>query len=887
MHTPVMTSARWQRAKLLFEQALALPIDARAAWLADAADDETLCRTVLCMLEADQAAGPEPLPATALLEDRMDAWPPGRRIGPYLIEHPLGRGGMGEVYLARRDDGTVQQQVAIKRLRQDASHPDLRRRFLAERRILARLEHPHIARFLDAGADDDGRPYAVMEYVCGEPITTYVESHQLDIDATLALFIKVVDAVSHAHGQLIAHRDIKPGNVLVDAHGEPRLLDFGIAKPLSDLDDSEHNEHTAFELRCFSLRHAAPEQLRPGPVTTACDIYALGALLYELLAGQPPLQLEGLSYGEAERVVIEREPAAPSRVLLSALRHARARRVRGDLDRIVLHALEKSPQHRYSSAEAMAADLRRVLSLRPISLRAPHRWYRFSRFLRRNWLAVGLGSTTALVLLAGTILILVQARTIAERHQAAVNAQRSSEAIADLLLEAFDGADPTRSRGERVSAREVLDIAALRLRNRNDLDPRSAIELNSRLSEVLLMVAGHDSAQAAAERAVAFLDDNQSGELAVKAWVALARTGLARLDFEAAEAALASAELSFASNHFDSDAGRVEAEVAVGLMRVALLAARGQQIEAKDRASDLYEHARRELDDGHRLLYEAGATLAERLAATGQLDAATTHAEALLPRIDPAELDTIGRRLLSVLARALRTQERHVEGFDIQQRLLRGAEAMFGPSHPIYARNLTANADSAERIGRSDLADTYFRQAIALMEAQAAGESNTALALTLNNFASFLIRRDGPSDEAETASRRALASIDAALPEAHPNRGFMRLSLGHILLVNGRHSEAVQMLEEADQRFAALDAGPRTALPRAQVHVRLAAARLALGQIEAAHRNLAVAQARKTEILPPLTLDDESIELINTITGQLEASSGPKTRPPPPDPGES
>ncbi len=378
-----------------------------------------------------------------------------RRLGPYRLEGELGRGGMGVVYRARRADD-VGRPVAIKVLGNWIDDAPARRLFDDERRILARLDHPHIARLLDAGTTDDGRPYFVMDYVDGLPLTAYVHERGLAVAERLRLFIEVCSAVHYAHQNLVVHRDLKPGNILVTGDGVPRLLDFGIARLLER--ESGADAPTLTLLRPLTPEYASPEQVRGLPVTTLSDVYSLGALLYELLTGLPAQRLRTRAPDEIARVVCEEEPLAPSIALRRfgagvgwrrspaaatvtrpasgepggdasspalAARSGRvpvvvarlARRLQGDLDTIVLKALHKEPQRRYASADELAADLRRHLEGRPVSARPDTASYRARRFARRHLAAVSVSALVLASLLAGGIAAAWQWR-VARRERA-------------------------------------------------------------------------------------------------------------------------------------------------------------------------------------------------------------------------------------------------------------------------------------------------------------------------------------------------------------------------------------------------------------------------------------------------------------------------------------
>ena len=352
-----MTPDRWQEVQALFLAAADLAPAARAAYLAEAcAGDPTLRDEVLALLAADGRANASPFitgAVAAAAEAVAGAAPPapsrlGERVGPYRLVRELGRGGMGTVYLAERADGQYQASVAIKFVRGSLAAPELARRLVAERQILAGLTHPNIAWLLDGGTATDGTPYLVMEHVAGEAIDTWCERRGLGLAARLALFRRVAAAVQYAHQALVVHRDLKPSNILVTADGTPKLVDFGIAKLLA----GEGAETTA-TVRALTPAYAAPEQVLGDRITVATDVYGLGGVLYRLLAGRAPLDLAGLSPGEIEHRICEQSPAAPSAAARGAA-SAWRRSLKGDLDTIVLTALSKEPGRRYATAEALA-----------------------------------------------------------------------------------------------------------------------------------------------------------------------------------------------------------------------------------------------------------------------------------------------------------------------------------------------------------------------------------------------------------------------------------------------------------------------------------------------------------------------------------------------------
>ncbi len=455
MSAPLTDPAQWARVDRLLTAALDLPDHARADFVhGEAGDDHALAAQVLALLAGSE--GPSPLDEArhglvrdALLRDATADWDDTPVDAPaiprFRIERELGRGGMGSVYLGARDDGAFEQHVAIKVLRRGVDTDDVLARFRRERQILASFDHPNIARLLDGGATSDGRPFLVMEYVNGEPFTTWCAARRLDVGARLALFTKICDAVEYAHQRLVVHRDLKPSNILVDGSGTPKLLDFGIAKLLDD-EPADDSPVTRTGHIYATPRYASPEQLRGEPVTTATDVYQLGLLLYELLAGVHPMADVEPSLEAMRRALREGALRPPSEV-------TGLRSMRGDLDAIVLKALRDEASARYTSVAQLRDDLERHQRGLPVSARVGARWYRLRRAAWRHRVAL---LVTGLALTAGTAYTLslrsYSARLETERNRAQRQAEiaEAERARADLAL-----ADATRRRQEADSARGV------------------------------------------------------------------------------------------------------------------------------------------------------------------------------------------------------------------------------------------------------------------------------------------------------------------------------------------------------------------------------------------------------------------------------------------------
>ncbi len=411
----------------------------------------------------------------------------GARLGAWHLVAPLARGGMSEVFVAERIEGGFQQRAALKLLSAaPGGHSDLALRFEQERQILASLEHPNVARVLDGGVAPDGRPFLVLELIEGDPIDVWCERHDLGVEARLELIREVARAVQHAHRSLIVHRDLKPSNVMVTSAGVVKLLDFGIAKVLegssafSEVGFAAPETRTA--LRPLTPAYASPEQVRGGMISTASDIYQLGLLLYELLAGRPAHRFREDSWRELERVVCEAEPPRIASTTLTRP-PATALKVPADLETIVFKALSKDPDRRYRSADELADDLERYLAGKPVLARPDTLVYRAVKFISRHRLGVGAAVALAASLVVGVSAAIVQGREAALQRDAAQREAARSERAFEFLLDVFEAAD--QEGAEAVTARELVARSAERLQRESRADGERA-----ELAEVLAQAYG-------------------------------------------------------------------------------------------------------------------------------------------------------------------------------------------------------------------------------------------------------------------------------------------------------------------------------------------------------------------------------------------------------------
>lgn len=435
-----LTHDEFSRISRLLDESIELTFDERHAWLTNLEQHDPEAAVLLRRLFASQEEGradrflndPVPLAAAVATVLSADTTQIERRFGPYRVLSLLGHGGMGSVWLAERVDGLFTRQVALK-LVHPALGPLLNERFSREREILASLSHAHIARLFDAGIAEDGQPYLALEYVAGGvPLTHYCDAHRLGIAARLLLFRQVLSAVQYAHAHLVIHRDIKPSNILVTEQGEAQLLDFGVAKLLTEDSSAHETELTQLGGRALTPDYAAPEQIAGAPITTAADVYSLGVIFYELLTGLRPYQPKRTSRGALEDAILQAEPLAPSRAGLSepaaAARdtsvHKLKRELAGDLDTIALKALKKRPAERYATANAFDEDIARFLR-GDVVLAQPDSWtYRAGKFVRRHRLGMAAAAVLVATLAGGLAATSYEARLAAAQRDQALQAQR-------------------------------------------------------------------------------------------------------------------------------------------------------------------------------------------------------------------------------------------------------------------------------------------------------------------------------------------------------------------------------------------------------------------------------------------------------------------------------
>jgi serine/threonine protein kinase/Tfp pilus assembly protein PilF len=805
-------------AEEIMSRARLLPADDRAAFVRDAcAGDSALFVRIMQDIDTRQVwpqGEPDEVP------EPVDSFVPGdRTIGPYRIIRSLGCGGMGEVFLAERDDAQFQQQVAIKLVRHGVLSRQMRGRLKLERQILATLDHPNIARLFDGGTTADGTPYIVMEYIDGEPIDDYCNRRELPIEERLRLFQKVCSAVHRAHQNLIVHRDLKPSNILVTADGTPKLLDFGIAKILDDRQLMHTMAVTQADYRLLTPDHASPEQIRGEPVTTSSDIYVLGVLLYELLCGFRAHPLHGNRLADLERAITETTPLTPSAAIAAAQescvadveaiaseRSTRAARLRrqlsGDLDNIVLMALRKEPQRRYSSAEQLAADIDRYLRGMPVIARADAWTYRAQKFVQRHAAVLGMASLLVVLLVGFTVTTAQQARRIAHERDTA-NAEREhaqaererAEAISTFLIDSFRKADPSNSRGEEITAREILDNGARRVSNELGAQPALQATLLDTIGSVYLSLSLHADAQPLIERGLSIrrsLFGERSLDVAGSLYN-LNRVYQQKGDLSQAEK-LAQESLDITRSVTSDDS----LETATSLCRLGSIRQSQWQLDAaRGLFADCLRIRIRHLGPNHELV----SVPLDNLARIAQVQGNFAEAEKLYRRALLIDEQTHGEnhpwyiRHVTNLATALHEEGDLKQAGPLYREALSLSRRVNGDTHfdtlDIMANYGRYQADS----GQFDDARKTFEEVLRLNR-KYRGPEQEQVGYTLEALGA-LAQKQHHLPQAERYFREALGIYRKTLPAGHAYTAAAATKLGRVLVDEGNPAAAESILSDA------------------------------------------------------------------------------------------
>jgi len=796
-----MTPERLAWLEELFENILEVPANERVAWLvARTKDDTALADDVLRLVDAhdhggaiDRIVGVLNPASTREVPTAGSTRDEPKRIGPWSITAQIGSGGMGSVFLAERADGQYQRRVALKLLRRDLIEPELHRRFLAERQILARVEHPGIARLIDAGVTDEGRPWFVMELVEGRPIDQWCDAHHASIERRLALFLEVCAAVQHAHRNLVVHRDIKPSNILVTTHGSVKLLDFGIAKILDPQAYPDTGGRTRTGAMLLTPEYAAPEQLRGESVTTASDVFQLGLLLFQLLTGRRPAQSGGATRDRPSATVTgdKAEMAASQR---GTTPQKLRRRLAGDLDTITESAMRPEPDRRYGSVELLAQDIQRHLAGLPVGARPDTLRYRAGKFIRRHRAGVAVALTIVLLLAGFGAAMAVQARRLARERD---RAQRVSALLGDL----FTNANPNVAQGREVTVREVLETGEQRVHAELADQP----ELRAQLIDVLAGVyRGLGDFQRALdlEREVleAFRATNRADhpQLAVH----LGAVSTAHVELGNLDSALAYANESL--RVLRRSAGPRDARLGGALLRLGFILNLLGRVARADSAYQEGIPILRLAADSNTLAAGlnnwgwVAANLGDSLQAEARLRESLAIRRVLVER-EGAQIGLANS--LASLGDFLVDRGRLDEAEQINREQVELVNRLYTPPHPAIATAALMKARIARARGNAALAERGFLDAIE-MTRQIHGDSTLQVANQQNELGLFYSSR-GQYDKAEPLYRAAHAAYRAARGSSDPGVARLATNLAWALHSLGRSVEADQLYREAKPVFDA------------------------------------------------------------------------------------
>lgn len=878
-----MDPARWERIQQVFAAAVVLPVAEQQSYVRGVAEDAELRDEVLALLEASAGRGRLDSIADGLGVlaggDSLEAVaPPPRRVGPYAVVQAIAHGGMGSVYLAERADGQLRYRVALKLLRRDLDAEELRQRFLAERQILARINHPNIARLLDGGITEEGRPYFVMEYVEGLPLDQYCDASRLAVAQRLELFRTVCAAVQHAHRNLVVHRDLKSANILVAVDGTVKLLDFGIAKVLDPEAFPETAVRTRTGLRLITPEYASPEQLRGEPVTTASDVYQLGLLLYELLTGCRPRLLEPSPATSSAAPAMTRDVEKPSSVVVGgakavtpalgeqapdpvAIAQARGttpqrlrRQLAGDLDNIVLRSLREEPERRYASVEQLAEDVRRHLVGLPILARPETFGYLATKFVRRHRAGVAASVAIAVLLVAFGVGMALQAKRVARERDRA-------QQVSDLLLDLFRSASPEVSRGDTITVVQVLDRGAERVRSSLGHEPALQATMLGVIADAYRDLGQLAPAAALAKEALALrlaslgpnhhetirnvqslaeifnLTGQQDSGLAYAEWaLELGRRQFGRRSLFVGEALQT---YSFAlQQKANLSRARPALEEAVGIFRAhgdsgrARLASalvnlawmdqnRGNLDSAEARMRESIAIRRAVLEPDHPDLANSLSNLADLLLRKGNVTEAeqvVSQALTIEQKIYPRGHTRIAASL--ALQAKILASKGDLNGAEQRYReALAAFRGTYGDRHVGVANALNELALFL-RDWRGDLrsAEASFREAASIY-AEKRGATDAWTAVVLSNLATAIYLQ-GRYREAEAILRGAIPALEAGWSPTDARLGAHLVQYGMVLTKLGRHRDAEPLLRRAlDTERGARASGDR----------RIARAQAALG----------------------------------------------------------
>lgn len=870
--TGAQADSKWDLITQVFEEALDLPPADRLKFVRERCAGQTdVISEINGLLEAHEASGEflmeiDSIQALALLEDDETGDLP--RAGPFRLIREIGRGGMGIVYLGERSDGQFDRMVAVKVVKRGMDSEAIKTRFLRERQILAGLEHPHIARLYDGGITEDGQPYFAMEYVDGLPLTEYCDRHRLPLEKRIELFEQACGAVQYAHRNLVIHRDLKPSNMLVTEDGGLKLLDFGIAKVVNEESSEQMKTITAFGQRVLTPEYASPEQLRADTITTASDVYSLGVVLYELLSGYRPYSIGNRTPAEIERSIVDSKIPAPSTLISSPERlgnEARAsdvadwqeiaarrsipllrlrRRLRGDLDTIVLKALRKDPDRRYASVEAFLEDLRRHASGLPIEARPESVTYRTRKFVERHIVGVSVAALVAILLVGA---LAVSLNLAEQKAQESLKAKQVTAFLASM----FSSSDPDRTKGIEITVLEVMDQGSQRIETELAGQPEVQADLEEVMGQVYLKLGLYEKSEALQRQALAH-------RRAVFGYRhPLVARSLHRVGFALR--------------------GQGRWEEASSYLRQAL------EMQSETLGSDSYELAI--------TFYDLAWIEANKNGKYNAAEDLNRKAVAIFEKQLGYESEEVARGLYNI-AWALQRQGRYREAASQYRESLSLWRKLVGDKHRSVAKNMSGLATVYQDMGNFDEAERLHRGALAI-RLDILPPDHPDVATSLNNVATVL-RDKGDYAGAAEYFEKACTIFRDRLGDRHPYTATCEQNLGSALAGSGRTNEGIALLRRAlESREMKVGLNhPETALTlvllgealqlngaleEAELHVRRAL-RIRIDQLGPDHPETAAAQVRLAEILTNRGSRIQARQLLDAALATQTASLGADSR---------
>ena len=880
-----MTPERYKQIQTLFEKALDLNDAQREDYLKqECGEDRELYDEVMSLISADEKAHSIFSGSAADYISLDKIAPEGKTFGNYRAVKQIGIGGMGSVYLAERADGVFEQKVALKIIKPGMNTREIVARFEAERQILARLQHPNIARLLDGGISEVGLPYFTMEYVDGKPITEYCDDKNLCVAKRLTLFKKVCEAVLYAHQNLVIHRDIKPGNILVKEDGTVKLLDFGIAKVFEE--EENQTSLTRTGMRVMTPEYASPEQVKGEPVSTATDIYSLGLILYQLLSGCPPYELKSFSALEMEKIICLTEPQKPSTMITkvpysdSDSRHKASaeyitkkrstnlaklrKRISGDLDNICLMAIRKEPERRYSSIAHFISDIESHLNGLPVAARRSTAVYLAKKFIQRHKTGVFVAAVAVIIIAFVTTYYTV--KLAGERDKAQLEAEKSKK-VSEFLTGIFQVSDPEYSKGETITARELLDNGVKKIQSELSGQTKVLADMLGVTGNVYKSLGLYKKALVLLNRSY-LLNDSLLGSNSPETVKSL--NDLANLNFAMGDYDPAIDKFNKTVKLRKKIYGEESPETAESMNDLAMvLREKGQYDQSEELLTSALTIRKKKLSANSPEVAQSINNLALVKEDKGEYEEAKKLfeeslgiKEKLYGKIHPSVTETIGN-----LAFLLQEMGRYEEASELFNETLDIDKKLFGDLHPTISTDLYNLASNKALMGDLEGAEKLYLEDL-ILDKRLLGEDHPYVALDLNNLAGIYSDK-GEYEKAEKLYEQSLELNRKIYGEEHPEVATSMSNLGVMYSRWGKSNLAEPLLKSAlNMRIKLLGENHPDVITSLNIYASLLASEKKYGE--------AVIQYKKSLELRIKTLGEDHPNTANAFIGLGNALIGTK-----------